>query len=138
MGAGGERCDVWETIAMSRKGMVRLTRWTAAAVVGLVCLLTTDVAEAQRGQRRGPSPQQIKKMQEQMQYQQQEMLRVQSEMAAKEKELVAKFDENGDGKLFGKERSKYESHLRDIRFGRAPNPFADIKPAGQGPRPGKK
>ena len=67
--------------------MVRLTRWTAAAVVGLVCLLTTDVAEAQRGQRRGPSPQQIKKMQEQMQYQQQEMLRVQSEMAAKEKEL---------------------------------------------------
>lgn len=122
---------------MGSLGAMRIGKWPAVAV-GLACLLTADVAEAQRGRRRGPSPQQVKKMQEDMQFQQQEMMRVQSEMAAKEKELLAKFDENGDGKLFGKEKSQYDAHLRDIRFGRAPNPFADIKPAGQGPRPGKK
>lgn len=120
---------------MSFRDAVRTGTWVAAAVAA--GLLTAGVAEAQRG-RRGPSPQQIQKMREQMQYQQQEMMRVQSEMAAKEKELQAKFDENGDGKLFGTEKSKYESHMRDIRFGRVPNPFADIKPPGQGPRPGKK
>jgi|LakMenEpi03Aug12_release.lakeMendotaPanAssembly.Ray.scaffolds.fasta_scaffold219336_2 hypothetical protein len=110
-----------------------------AVAVGLACLLTADVAEAQRrGRGRGPNPQQTKKMQEEMQFQQQEMQRVQNEVAAKEKELLAKFDENGDGKLSGAERSKYDKHLRDIRFGREPNPFADIKPPGQGPRPGKK
>jgi len=117
---------------------VSVAKWTTVAALGLACLLTADVAEAQRGRRRGPSQQQIKTMQEEMQYQQMEIMRVQQETAAKEKEMMAKFDENGDGKLYGKEKSKYESHLRDIRFGRAPNPFADIKPAGQGPRPGKK
>jgi len=123
---------------MSGLRSVAVGRWTTVAIVGLACLLTANVAEAQRGRRRGPSPQQVKQMQEAMQYQQMEIMRVQQETAAKEKELMATFDENGDGKLHGKEKSKYESHLRDIRFGRAPNPFADIKPAGQGPRPGQK
>ena len=117
---------------------MRWCRWAAVVGIGLACAASADTAFAQRRGRRGPSPQQIKAMQEQMQYQQQEMIRVQTETAAKEKELVAKFDENGDGKLVGKERSMYDAHLRDIRFGRAPNPFADIKPLGQGPRPGKK
>jgi hypothetical protein len=116
-------------------------RWTGvcrlATAVVLACLLTGAAQAQQRGGRRGPSPQQIRQMQQEMQYRQQEMIRVQQEAAAKERELMAKFDENGDGKLFGKEKFKYESHLRDIRFGRAPNPFADIKPVGQGPKPKK-
>lgn len=93
-------------------------------------------SEAAKPRRRGPSPAQTKKMKEDMAYQQSEVARVQTEVAAKERELVQKFDENGDGKLFGAEKAKYEAHMRDIRFGRAPNPMADIKPLGQGPRPG--
>lgn len=123
---------------MSGYDAVRMSKLAAAAAAVGACLLTANVAEAQRGRRRGPSPQQIKKMQEEMQYRQQEMIRVQTEMAAKEKQMMAQFDENGDGKLLGKEQLKYEGHLRDIRFGRAPNPFADIKPPGQGPRSSKK
>jgi len=76
----------------------------------------------------------MKKMREEMEYRQRETMRVQAEVAAKERELVQKFDENGDGKLFGAEKQKYDAHLRDIRFGRAANPLADIKPLGQGPR----
>ena len=105
----------------------------------LVALLTpalsTVTADAARPRRRGPSPAQIKKMKEEMAYRQSEVMRVQSEIAAKEKEAMQKFDENGDGKLMGNEKLKYEAYLRDIRFGRAPNPLADIKPLGQGPRP---
>ena len=101
--------------------------------MGLACLLTADVAEAQRGRRLGPSPQQVKKMQEDMQFQQQEMMRVQAEMAAKDKEIMARFDEDGNGKLFGKEKAKYDAYMRDVRFGREPNPYAGIKPVGQGP-----
>ena len=104
-----------------------------SACAAVACMLAASVAEAQGG-RRGPSPQQMKKMREQMEYEQREMARVQAEMAAKNREMMAKFDENGDGRLFGPEQAKYEAHLRDIRFGRAPNPYADIKPAGQGPR----
>lgn len=110
----------------------RVLLFTLVLTLGLPC----PESEAARPRRRGPSPAQVKKMQEEMAYRQQEMIRVQTETAAKEKELVAKFDENGDGKLFGAEKAKYESHLRDVRFGRAPNPFADIKPLGQGPRAG--
>lgn len=105
-----------------------------AALIGLA--LPCMESEAAKPRRRGPSPAQVKKMQEEMAYQQSEVARVQAEVAAKERELVQKFDENGDGKLFGAEKAKYEAHMRDIRFGRAPNPMADIKPLGQGPRPG--
>ncbi len=92
-------------------------------------------SEAAPRRRRGPSPTQVKKMKEDMAYRESEVMRVQTETAAKERELMQKFDENGDGKLYGAEKAKYEAHLRDIRFGRAPNPMADIKPLGQGPRP---
>jgi|688.fasta_scaffold1738033_1 hypothetical protein len=120
---------------MARNEMPRLGRWASTAAVGFGCLVFTGVAEAQsRGRARGPSQQQIRQMQQQMQYQQQEMMRVQAETAAKQQELVAKFDENGDGKLFGKEKGKYDAYMRDVRLGREPNPFAGIKPAGQGPR----
>ena len=98
-------------------------------------MLTAVPSEAARPRRKGPNPAQVKKMREEMAYRQSEVVRVQTEIAAKERELMQKFDENGDGKLYGAEKAKYEAHLRDIRFGRAPNPMADIKPLGQGPRP---
>lgn len=112
---------------------------TVGIFVAGIAIVTTSATEAlaARPRPRGPSPAQRKKMQEEMEYRQREMIRFQTETAAKEKEIVTRFDENGDGKLFGAEKSKYEAHLRDIRFGRAPNPFAEIKPPGQGPRDAK-
>ena len=95
--------------------------------------LVPATAEA-RPRRRGPSPEQIKKMQEEMAYRQREYQRVQTEVAAKQQELFKQFDENGDGRLLGVERSKFDKHLQAIRDGKVPNPLADIKPLGQGPR----
>ena len=84
--------------------------------------------------RRGPSPEQVKKMKEEMAYRQREIQRVQREQAAKEKELFDQFDENKDGRLTGGERSRFNSHLEAIRTGRAASPYATIVPAGKGPR----
>jgi hypothetical protein len=104
-------------------------------VVGatIMTALSAVTAEAARP-RRGPSPAQIKKMKEEIEYRQREIMRVQSEVAAKEREVFQKFDENGDGRLLGPERSKYDKHLYEIRSGKAPNPLAEIKPLGHGPR----
>ena len=100
--------------------------WAAMALMPV----TADA----KPRRRGPSPEQIKKMQEDMADRQREYQRVQAETAAKYQELFKQFDENGDGRLAGVERSKYDKHLQAIRAGKAPNPLADVKPLGQGPR----
>ena len=109
---------------------------TIVVGVTITTALSAVTAEAARP-RRGPSPAQIKKMKEEMEYRQREIMRVQSEVAAKEREVFQKFDENGDGRLLGPERSKYDKHLYEIRTGKAPNPLAEIKPLGQGPRDSK-
>lgn len=113
-------------------------RWSAGFVAclcgGAIALMAASAEAKPQPKRRGPSPEQIKKMQEEMAYRQREYQRVQAEVAAKNLELVKQFDENGDGRLFGVERSKYDKHLQAIRDGKVPNPLADIKPLGQGPR----
>lgn len=109
------------------------TKRLVVGLCGAALLMMPATADA-RPRRRGPSPQQIKQMQEEMAYRQREFMRVQNEVAAKNLELVKQFDENGDGRLFGAERSKYDKHLQAIRDGKVPNPLADIKPLGQGPR----
>jgi hypothetical protein len=124
------------TINSVRNAMSRCGSRSIFLVVLTSAVLFAVPSEAAKPRRRGPSPAQVKKMKEEMAYQQSEVARVQTEVAAKDQELVQKFDANGDGKLFGAEKAKYEAHMRDIRFGRAPNPMADIKPLGQGPRPG--
>jgi hypothetical protein len=113
-------------------------RWTKKLVpclCGMAFVLVSVTAEAKPQQkRRGPSPEQIKKMKEEMAYRQREYQRVQTETAAEYQELFKQFDENGDGRLFGPERSKYDKHLQEIRDGKVPNPLATITPLGQGPR----
>jgi len=76
-------------------------------------------------------------MKEEMAYRQKEILRVQSEVATKERELFSQFDVDGNGRLFGVERSLYDKRVEEIRTGRAPNPLADIVPLGRGPRDSK-
>jgi len=76
-------------------------------------------------------------MKEEMAYRQKEILRVQAEVAAKERELFMQFDVDGNGRLLGAERSKYDKRVEEIRTGRAPNPLADIVPLGRGPRDSK-
>jgi len=90
-------------------------------------------AEAARP-RRGPSPEQVKKLKAELEYRQKEMLRVQQEIAAKERELYLSFDENGNGKLEGAEKAKYDKQLHAIKTGKAANPLSTIAPPGQGPR----
>jgi hypothetical protein len=114
----------------------RISVASVAVLAAIIALCSVDTAEAARGKsrRRGPSPQQIQKMKEEMAYRQQEFTRVQAEVAAKEREIFQRFDENGDGRLIGPERSKYDKHMEAIRAGKVPNPLADIVPLGKGPR----
>lgn len=106
-------------------------------VVGVVALasLAVTTAEAARPRRRGPSPAQIKAMQDQMAYMQLELARYQGEIAGKNQEIYTSFDEDGDGVLRAAEKSRYDRHMQEIRSGKAPNPFASILPVGKGPRP---
>jgi len=104
----------------------------ATLLAGMICV-SCGPAEAARP-RRGPSPAQIKKMKEEMEYRQKEVLRVQQEVAAKEREVYLSFDENGNGRLEGAEKAKYDKQLHAIRTGKAPNPLATILPPGRGPR----
>lgn len=100
----------------------------------LVALVQDGVAEAaSRG--RGPSPAQIKAMQENMAYQQLEVVRVQAEIAEKQGEIYKSFDQDGDGKLTGGEKARYDKHMHDIQTGKVPSPFAMIQPLGKGPKP---
>jgi len=121
-----------------RSATLRRIAMITAFLLAAVSLSDTAEAGRGRGRPRGPSPQQIQKMKEEMAYRQQEYTRVQTEVAAKEREIFQQFDENGDGRLFGAERSKYDKHMQAIRDGRAPNPLATIMPLGSGPRPQKK
>lgn len=107
------------------------------AAMAIIAAFSAVNAEAAKPRRRGPSPQQIQKMKAELEYRQREVLRVQAEVAAKDRELFQRFDENGDGRLVGPERSKYDKHLYEIRSGKVPNPLADIVPLGQGPRSGQ-
>ena len=124
---------VWSRMRLVSERAVRIIV-ASAAIASAVSPVT---AEAARPRRRGPSPAQIKKMKEEMEYRQREVMRVQSEVAAKDREVFQKFDENGDGRLLGPERSKYDKHLYEIRTGKVPSPLADIKQLGQGPRDSK-
>jgi len=120
-------------VSIRRSPVFPRTIVTVAMV--LVAVSVMPIAEAGRScGRRGPSPQQIQKMKEEMAYRQKEIQRVQAEVAAKERELFQQFDENGDGRLLGAENSKYDKRVEEIRTGRAPNPLAGIVPLGQGPR----
>jgi hypothetical protein len=110
----------------------RMFSLALAAALGAAALIHPRVAEA--WQRRGPSPAQIKQMKEELAYRQREMDRVQKEVAAKEREFYLSFDENGNGKLEGGEKARFQKELHAIRKGKAPNPLADIVPPGQGPR----
>jgi hypothetical protein len=107
-----------------------------AALVGLT--LFPPEAEAFQ-QRRRPNPQAqrrqreaMQKAQAQMKAYQEDVLRYQREMAAKNEEIMKRFDENGDGRLLGPEKSKYDKYMYDVQKGKEQNPFADIKPPGQG------
>lgn len=102
-------------------------------LIALSLALAPVGAAAQR--RRGPSPAQIKAMQEQAAYMQLEMVRYQAEIAEKNVEIYKSFDQDGDGQLRGGEKSRYDKHVHEIQTGKAPNPFAAIQPVGKGPRP---
>ncbi|MEI6241552.1 MAG: hypothetical protein WCR51_14295 [Planctomycetia bacterium] len=102
------------------------------ALLAVAFVMGTGAAEAARPRR--PSAAQVKKMKEELEYRQKEMLRVQQEIAAKERELYLSFDENGNGKLEGAEKAKYDKQLHAIKTGKAPNPLSTIAPPGQGPR----
>lgn len=71
------------------------------------------------------------KLQQEMQQYQAEMSRYERDIAAKQAEIFKQFDENGDGRLFGPERSKYDRHMYQIRIGKQPNPFATVRLPGQ-------
>jgi hypothetical protein len=98
-----------------------------AALVGLMLLPPEAEANQRRRQRES-----MQKAQAQMKAYQEDVLRYQREMAAKNEEIMKRFDENGDGKLLGPEKSKYDKYMYDVQKGKEQNPFADIKPPGQG------
>ena len=107
-------------------------------VASLAWMLAAPVAEAyqQRGRQsqaqRRRQQEAMKKYQEQVRAYQADVARYQREMAAKNEEIMKRFDENGDGRLLGPEKSKYDKYMYDVQKGKEQNPFADIKPPGQG------
>jgi hypothetical protein len=103
-----------------------------ASLAFLALVVPGQPADAARP--RGPSAAQMKKMQEQMQYARQELLRYQNETAAKEREVYLSCDENGNDKLEGSEKAKYDKYCNEVRKGKVSNPFAGIAPPGQGPK----
>jgi len=108
-------------------------RPTIVCAALLVLCVAAPEAHAQRGRR--PSAAQraaMQKQQQMMQAYQQDVQRYQKEMADKTAEIAKQYDENGDGRLFGPEKSKYDKYMYDVQNGRQPNPFAGIKPPGQG------
>lgn len=106
------------------------------AVVGV--FLLPSAAEAQRRGSSRQMQQMRKQMQEQAQWQQQEMQRYQTEMAAKQAEIAKQYDADGNGKLTGPEKSKFDKYMHDVQKGKVPNPFASIAAPGQGPKPAKR
>ena len=110
--------------------MQRLTTLCA-----LFASLSSCVVAEARPRYRGPSPAQIKAMQDQAAYMQLETARYQGEIAQKKDEIYKSFDQDGDGILRGGEKSRYDKHVHEIQTGKAPNPFAAILPVGKGPRP---
>lgn len=110
-----------------------IRRWATPCC--LVMALAQGVVAEGAQRRRGPSPAQIKAMQETMAYQQLEAVRVQAEIAQKQDEIYKSFDQDGDGKLTGGEKARYEKHMHDIENGKVPSPFATIQPVGKGPKP---
>lgn len=102
------------------------------AALGIVGVLAGS-AHAQRSRR--PSAAQraaAKRAQQQMQAYQRDVQRYQREMADKQAEIVQQHDENGDGRLQGPEKSKFDKYMFEVQKGRQPNPFAGIAPPGQG------
>lgn len=115
--------------------LLRATRPAAVVVVALgIAAALPMAAHAQRGGRKPSAAQRaaMKKAQQQMQAYQRDVERYQKEMAEKHAEIFARYDENGDGRLLGKERSLYDKYMFDVQKGREPNPFAGIALPGQG------
>lgn len=109
---------------------------TVCCLVAALAQFGTSAAAQRSGQRRrGPSAAQIKAMQNQMAYMQLEAIRFQAETAQMQEEIYKSFDQDGDGKLSGGEKSRYDKHVREIQTGKVPNPFAMIQPIGKGPKP---
>ena len=107
----------------------------AGVVVATIFLPARETLAARP---RGPSPQQIKKMKEQMEWMQSEMQRFQQETAAVNQKLFQQFDENGNGRHEGAEKAKFNSYMSQVKKGKETNPYAEILPPGQGPKPKKK
>lgn len=99
-----------------------------AAMILLVVAAHAIPAEAARPRRMSAA------QKKELQYRQQEIQRYQREVAAKEREVYLSFDENGNGKLEGVEKAKYDKLMRQVQLGTAPNPLATIVPPGLGPR----
>lgn len=106
-----------------------------ALAIALACLLPSAAEAQRRGGSNRQMQQRMKQMQEQAKWQQQEMQRYQTEMSAKQAELVKQYDADGNGKLTGQEKSKFDKFMHDVQKGKVPSPFAGIAPPGQGPKP---
>jgi hypothetical protein len=83
---------------------------------------------------RRPSAAQMKQMKEQAGHLQREMVRHQMEIAAKEREVYLSFDQNGNGRLEGGVKARYDSSTHAVKQGKKPNPLESIAPRGKGPK----
>lgn len=83
---------------------------------------------------RRPSAAQMKQMKDQAESMQREMVRYQMEVAAKEREISLSFDQNGNGRLEGGEKARFDSSTHAVKQGKKPNPLESIAPIGKGPK----
>ena len=102
--------------------MTRVLALAAFLVAGLA-LAAPDQAFARRG---GPSPQQIKAMQQYMQQQQQMQANLAKAQQKKDSEVIARFDTNGNGKIDSNEKPAWDKYWREVKAGKQPHPYASI------------
>ncbi|MFM7108903.1 MAG: hypothetical protein ACKOZU_09960 [Planctomycetaceae bacterium] len=100
-------------------------RAVRAGMVVAAGLSFSPAAHAQRGRTSAAQRAAMQRMQQQMQA-------YQKELADKNAEILKQYDENGDGRLLGPEKSKCDKYMFEVQKDRQPNPFAGIVPPGQG------
>lgn len=98
----------------------------AFCVLPALAIIVLLGSEAQARGRRGPSPAQIKAMQEQLKAQQEAEQKYQAAVQAKFKEVLDRYDLNKNGKIDGTEKPAYDKYLREVKLGKQADPILAI------------
>jgi hypothetical protein len=99
---------------------------TICASVAVAILLTLGIgsAEARRG---GPSAAQIAAMKAKAKEQQEQAAALEAAKTKKSQEILNRYDLNKNGKIDGTEHPAWDKYWREVKLGKEPDPYSDLK-----------